>query len=215
MTFRLEAAPAASRVGVDDHAAADGQAGRRLADDEPVARGQGHRRFQRELSPAALPRGSFSASSRRTRAGTSAAPLKKSTWSLCSRLACQPSAAAYEAQADIDQRCGAERPRPRHDHAAAQVVGMYAGEVDREPAAGQGRSRPPRLCVCIPRMRARKPPGRISTSSPTLNCPSLSVPVTTVPKPAMVKMRSMGRRGAPLSRRGGTVASASASACLS
>jgi hypothetical protein len=33
--------------------------------------------------------------------------------------------------------------------------------------------------------------------------PSMRVPVATVPKPAMVKARSMGRRGRPMSRRVG------------
>src|SRR5579884_3964608 len=44
-------------------------------------------------------------------------------------------------------------------------------------------------------MRVLKTCGRISTSCPTLKTPSSSVPVTTVPKPVMVKTRSMGRRG--------------------
>ena len=52
-------------------------------------------------------------------------------------------------------------------------------------------------------MRPRSPPGTTSTSSPTRTDPSTSVPVTTVPKPVIVKARSIGRRGRPRSRRGG------------
>ena len=56
------------------------------------------------------------------------------------------------------------------------------------------------LWVCRPRMRPRCPPGWISTSCPTRRVPCCRVPVTTVPKPVMVKTRSMGRRGRPMSR---------------
>ena len=56
------------------------------------------------------------------------------------------------------------------------------------------------LWVCRPRMRPRCPPGWISTSCPTRRVPCCKVPVTTVPKPVIVKTRSMGRRGRPMSR---------------
>ncbi len=58
------------------------------------------------------------------------------------------------------------------------------------------------LCVCRPRTRDFKPEGTISTSCPTRSEPSINVPVTTVPEPAMVKTRSMRSRGLPLSTLG-------------
>ena len=65
------------------------------------------------------------------------------------------------------------------------------------------------LWVCSPRSRDFKPAGTISTSWPTESEPSISVPVTTVPEPAMVKTRSMGRRGRPRSLRGAALPSCS------
>ena len=55
------------------------------------------------------------------------------------------------------------------------------------------------LCVCSPRRRDRKPGGTISISCPTVSGPSINVPVTTVPAPAIVKTLSMGSLGRPLS----------------
>ena len=52
-------------------------------------------------------------------------------------------------------------------------------------------------------MRPRRSPGCNSTSSPTRRAPPFSVPVTTVPKPLMVKTRSTGKRGWPKSWRVG------------
>ena len=51
----LEAPPAPARVRVDDVPAAQGQAGRRLADDEAVARRHRHRRLEAQLRPTAAP----------------------------------------------------------------------------------------------------------------------------------------------------------------
>ena len=50
-------------------------------------------------------------------------------------------------------------------------------------------------------MRVRRPEGSTSTSSPTCAMPLQSVPVTTVPAPLMVKLRSTGRRIASCSAR--------------
>ena len=55
------------------------------------------------------------------------------------------------------------------------------------------------LCVCKPRNRVFKPTGAISTSCPTEREPSINVPVTTVPAPAIVKTRSISKRGRPRS----------------
>ena len=63
------------------------------------------------------------------------------------------------------------------------------------------------LCICKPRTRLLRPPGWISTSWPTPKRPSISVPVTTVPKPLILNTRSIGRRGLPISVRGCTSAS--------
>ena len=47
--------------------------------------------------------------------------------------------------------------------------------------------------------------GNISTSCPTAKEPSTSVPVTTVPEPEIVKTRSIGNLGLPISRLGRAV----------
>ncbi len=46
----------------------------------------------------------------------------------------------------------------------------------------------------------------MATASATLTRPEMAVPVTTVPKPLMVKTRSMGRRKMPVTGLGGTLA---------
>ena len=50
----------------------------------------------------------------------------------------------------------------------------------------------------------------MATASATLTRPEMAVPVTTVPKPLMVKTRSMGRRKIPVTGLGGTWAARSA-----
>ena len=49
-------------------------------------------------------------------------------------------------------------------------------------------------CTCTPRTRTRLPAGKTSISSSLRIVPATRVPVTTVPKPFMVKTRSIGRR---------------------
>ena len=61
-------------------------------------------------------------------------------------------------------------------------------------------------------MRACIPPGATDTRSPTRSGPSISVPVTTVPKPLIVNARSIGSRARPMSRTGGSADSAPSSA---
>ena len=96
---------------------------------------------------------------------------------------------------------------PRRTWSGCTPVRLIASRLPGTPTSSAF------LCVCSPRMRVRNSPGTISTSSPTLNWPLLRVPVTTVPKPEILKTRSIGRRGWPLSGRGGTAASATAKAC--
>ncbi|MBA7679800.1 hypothetical protein ES703_88104 [subsurface metagenome] len=55
------------------------------------------------------------------------------------------------------------------------------------------------LCVCNPRRRDLRPGGIISTSCPTVSEPSINVPVTMVPEPAIVKTRSIGSLARPIS----------------
>ena len=64
-------------------------------------------------------------------------------------------------------------------------------------------------------MRVRRPEGRTSTSSPTCAIPLQSVPVTTVPAPLMVKLRSTGRRIASCSARPAVAPAASCMASRS
>ena len=82
----------------------------------------------------------------------------------------------------------------------------------RVPGSASSRSR---RCVCRPRMRAVGPSGVASTLSPTRSRPSSSVPVTTVPKPAIVKTRSMPSRGRPMSRGSGVPSRAASSVSFS
>ena len=66
--------------------------------------------------------------------------------------------------------------------------------AQRTPGSTRSRASP---CVCSPRTRARRPPGWTSTSSPVARAPPVRVPVTTAPKPRIVKTRSIGSRGGP------------------
>ena len=59
------------------------------------------------------------------------------------------------------------------------------------------------------------PAGKTSNSSSLRIVPETSVPVTTVPKPFMVKTRSMGRRASAVESLAGTSAAIRASACFS
>ena len=61
----------------------------------------------------------------------------------------------------------------------------------RCPAYTADTSRP---CTCKLRTRHLFPSGMSCASSPTAMCPSMSVPVTIVPKPSTENTRSMGRR---------------------
>ena len=49
-------------------------------------------------------------------------------------------------------------------------------------------------CTCTPRTRPARPDGSTSTGSSRFTSPDHSVPVTTVPAPAIVNTRSTGRR---------------------
>ena len=55
------------------------------------------------------------------------------------------------------------------------------------------------LWLCSPRKRDFRPAGTISISCPRESEPSINVPVTTVPEPAMVNTRSIGSLGLPMS----------------
>jgi len=59
----------------------------------------------------------------------------------------------------------------------------------RRPGSARSTARP---WICRPRTVAVRPPGAISTVSPTASGPRRSVPVTTVPKPGREKTRSTG-----------------------
>ena len=64
----------------------------------------------------------------------------------------------------------------------------------RCPARASDRPSP---CTCRPRTFTTRPDGCNRSSSSTLSRPTMSVPVTTVPKPFMEKTRSIGSRGGP------------------
>ena len=72
-----------------------------------------------------------------------------------------------------------------------------------------------RLCCWRPRIRTRRSPGSTTRSSPWRRAPPTSVPVTTVPNPAMANERSTGRRGRPTSGRGVVWPSSASSAARS
>ena len=55
-------------------------------------------------------------------------------------------------------------------------------------------------CVCNPRILERLPEFTISTCCPTTKGPSLKFPVTIVPNPSMLKVRSIDSRGCFMSR---------------
>ena len=65
-----------------------------------------------------------------------------------------------------------------------------------------------RFCAWMPRTRAAIPDGLIVTRSPTATCPDSTVPVTTVPAPCRVKLRSTARRKPASAVRWATCASA-------
>ena len=65
-----------------------------------------------------------------------------------------------------------------------------------------------RSCTCRLRTLALRPGGMIITVSPAPTLPACAVPVTTVPAPARLKQRSMGRRKRPSARRGARPAAA-------
>ena len=89
---------------------------------------------------------------------------------------------------------GAHRPgrgstSPRAD------LGRARRRRGSRPRARPGRPASSRCsCVCSERIRARRSPGSIATSSPTSRQPPVSVPVTTVPAPVIVNTRSTNRR---------------------
>ena len=159
----------------------------------------GHRVLEPKLRPPLSPGSRRSLSSRVIRAAVSADPVKKSK----KRHSAQQVRGRREArgQEDIAARGGFKPP------GVASTMPRLAAALPH-PRGSRPRgypvlcSRPCALGTCRPRIRARNPPGSMATSWPARKVPSMSVPVTTVPKPEMVKTRSTGRRGWPRSRRG-------------
>ena len=102
--------------------------------------------------------------------------------------------------------------RSRSSVTLTRVVGRnICGGVSIMPRASSAVSTPARFsavrcpamacsaaapCTCTPRTRTRLPAGWTCSSCSLWTVPEISVPVTTVPKPFMVKTRSMGRRKA-------------------
>ena len=70
-------------------------------------------------------------------------------------------------------------------------------------------------CVCSPRTRTFFPTGINTISSASRIVPLASVPVTTVPKPLITKLRSIGSRATKSSRRSLTFPAASTRAVFS
>ena len=152
-------------------------------------------------SPAAPPR-------TRTRAREVAVPTwrwtRSSSWtgpdahpSTSSRASSIRVALNSPGEATTDPRSTARRPPPARFSA------------HRCPACADSTEAP---WTWSPRTRARSPSGRTSTSLPAATRPDTSVPVTTEPKPRMVKARSTGSRKGPEASRAPAAPAAAASA---
>ncbi len=152
----------------------------------------------RSWTQPSLPGGRTLSPSSRTRAGVSAAPLKKSTAALClSEIGASARYWSWQSTSIVGRsQPGAVRTSPRSTSSLLTPVRLTATRLP-----GTARSI---FCLWVwrPRMRALSPEGRISTSCPVTRVPSLSVPVTTVPNPGTVNTLSTGSRGRLMSRRG-------------
>ena len=128
-------------------------------------------------------------------------------------------------------RKGRDAPaRTRTRASMRRVAGRLPGGASTSPRFTSSFSMPARLtatrppgnatsalrpCCWTPRTRTVWPRGSTSSSSPGDRDPSTRVPVTTVPKPLIVKARSIGSLGRPSSARAPRPDRTSSSAALS
>ena len=160
---------------------------------------------------AASPGRNVSASSRRTWPFASSANEWNVTCMLW-RSACGRPATAWSRASSTSVALnvrGALATSPRRRSLLSMPVMFTAVRVPGDARSTESR------CDCRPRTRPRRPPGITSISIPARSSPSISVPVTTVPKPPIVNTRSIGRRGRPISRFCGKPATAASSAASS
>ncbi len=130
------------------------------------------------------------------------------------RLGSGASAATSRRTSTSSERVGTTSPgrastMPRDTCAVSKPARFTA---TRCPAAACATGLP---CTCSPRTRQVPPPGSSATSSSTLTLPDSSVPVTTQPKPLVVKARSRGRKSGPSAPRSGSRAATSSRVALS
>src|SRR5579885_1641014 len=117
-----------ARLGVDDLAAADGEAGRRDTQDKAVASGNGHRLGQLQLRPATLARLQFVAVQKQdARPYLFGAHIAINFTVMLQRAR----RAAQQLYARIQQRRWTQPPRQSDDIAARQIAFCHACQIHR------------------------------------------------------------------------------------
>ena len=178
-----------------DHAsAAECHARRGQTHDEQVAARERDLVLQAQLRPGLLARPELVAiEQRQARQRLGRAGVKADLRVVPDRVARpRPAAAARR------WRASAAAPWRREHLTASQVLDRHAAEIDGRAGAAPA---PSRASSCGSATRARAFGDRLAALPAPVRArssPSISVPVTTVPNPATVKMRSIGSRGRPV-----------------